>query len=131
MRLERNFFLWVKWGPVTGFLEILWVLHHWKCSRPDWMELCAILCSGGCPCSGQGCWNKVIFQPRPFYEMISISLPSSFVLSFHDMKASLLKTRFSQRIKILVWDHTFLSWRWWVAEAILKKLPYFWGRKSL
>ena len=25
----------------------------------------------------------------------------------------------------------FLSWKWWVAEVIFKKLPWFWGRKSL
>lgn len=27
-----------KWGPGTGFPEMLWMPHPWSCSRPGWRE---------------------------------------------------------------------------------------------
>lgn len=69
--LERNSSLW-EWRH-TGCLEKLWMPHHWKCSRSDWMELWEAWSSGNCPCPWQ---SFKVPSTQSFYD--------SLILGFYD-----------------------------------------------
>lgn len=58
----RNSLLWQWWGAGTGCPEMLWILHPWKCLRPE--EICS---NGWCACSGsrgRTRWFFSSFQPK-------------------------------------------------------------------
>lgn len=80
------------WDTGTGSPESLWMLHLWRCSRPDDMMPWATW-SDGVPANGRevGTWGP--FQPRAFCDSIIIwstlgCLLFSFIFSseFHDPK---------------------------------------------
>lgn len=65
----RNSLLWES-NTGTGYLEELWMLHSWKCSRPRWMELRAAWSSGMCSCLREGGWNQVICKSFPIQTIV-------------------------------------------------------------
>lgn len=44
-----NSLLWQWWDTETGCQEELWMLHPWRCWRPDWREFWESLPSERCP----------------------------------------------------------------------------------
>lgn len=55
--IRKNILLW--WDTGRYCTEKLWMLHPWKCSRPDWVRFWAIQSSGTCPCPRQGGWMEL------------------------------------------------------------------------
>lgn len=60
-------------------MPVLGMPHLQKCSRPVWVGLWASWHSGRYPCSWQGCWTKVIFQPKLSFGSVILSDNSHLV----------------------------------------------------